>query len=357
MKKQLLNLFLTVVCVFTVSFLSAQYVEPMTTLEIPPVEVEADIPVIDTDGSDAAYSDFVAMTIAKEAGAAAAAYDTDGNEPDFNSRFKVCWDLDYLYLYAEVIDDVFDPFTNGKSDSWTWDNVEVFIDLDTNATTNTYDANSTIQLRFCPGLLADDGSDSIVETRGRADYAEYITAWDEVAGGYTLEVAIPWVSAAPAAMTLGHNCIDSVRTANTVIGFDVAVADSDTDGSGDTGGRNVDGGQQMFWELDEPIGNEDNTYQNRRVFGWAELTGNPAHWDEWFDKTPDMPQHSITFRPNPVSDKLYIEDYNGPVAIYSVIGIKLMELDFVNETVDVSGLNRGVYILATTAGNARFVLK
>jgi hypothetical protein len=119
MKKQLLNLFLAAVCVSAVSILRAQYSPPEMVVEIPAVETEADIPAIDAAGDDAAYSNYVAMTLAKEAGAAMFDYDPDGNAPDFDSKFKVCWDATYLYLYVNVVDDNLDFYHNGYGQAWT----------------------------------------------------------------------------------------------------------------------------------------------------------------------------------------------------------------------------------------------
>jgi hypothetical protein len=248
--------------------IQGQYVTPVSLLEVPSVSSPGAI-TIDGNGNEPEYGPFITdALICKRAGANLATREV-GDAYDFNAKFKVCWDLSYLYFYAEVIDDNLDLYENGFNQSWTWDNIEVFIDLDTNSRTSTYGTNSTTQMRFCPGLIADNGVDSVVESNSRFKIDEFLSAWYETATGYKLEVAIPWIAA-----TASEDGVDicSKIAANNVLGFDVSFTDSDGDHSDPNGGsRNFEGGAQMFWDLDDPIGNEDNAYQNRRTFGWMVL--------------------------------------------------------------------------------------
>ncbi len=58
-------------------------------------------------------------------------YEATMAEGDFAGRFKLCWDADYLYLLAEIIDDsLSDDYTDPLSDWWKDDCLEVFIDED-----------------------------------------------------------------------------------------------------------------------------------------------------------------------------------------------------------------------------------
>jgi hypothetical protein len=349
MKKQLLNLLLVAAFVFAASLAKAQYSEPDMQMDVPAIDHAGAIAM---DGvAEADYSDFIQMKIAKRAGAALTDYE-DGDASDFNAQFKVCWDGDYLYYYLEVTDDIAEYYGNDDADpygqSWTWDNSEVFIDLDTNSTTNTYDVNSTTQMRFNPGLLSDAGDDSLVESNSRGKVDQY-QFWEdaEAPGGWKIEVAIPW--AAATAQTDPPDVV-AITEANGIMGFDAAVADADGDGSDHSqGGRNVEGGAQMFWDLDTPIGNEDNAYQNRRTLGWIALTGTVG--------LSPVSQQAIDVWPNPVSDKLNIKNYSGPVTIYSIIGTEVMEINNVTGAIDVSRLSSGVYVVATEKGTARILKK
>jgi len=57
-----------------------------------------------------------------------------GTEPgaeDFQGRYRLLWDADYLYLQAEIVDDVlFDSHANPLEAYWDDDALEVFIDSD-----------------------------------------------------------------------------------------------------------------------------------------------------------------------------------------------------------------------------------
>ena len=265
-----------------------QYVLPVSTLDVPATKA----PVIIDGRPDSSYSDWQYTRICKEAGAGI--NPVDGDNSDFNARFKVCWDYTYLYFIADVIDDVEEDYMIGFAQPWTWDNAEVYIDLDTNSTAPMYSTTSTTQMRFCRGLLDADGNDSLVESnvRGSGGPNDYGSIWqtDQIKQykffedhkltldgkpGWHVEVAIPWSAATDSASVDIHNL--TAEGGETVLGFDVQVADADLPGAPDNIGRNGPGGAQSFWDLDDPAGtgNEDNAYQDRRVFGMISLTGIP----------------------------------------------------------------------------------
>lgn len=344
MKKQLLNLFLVAGFVSVAGIAKAQYSEPIEVLTVP-----ATTGAIVMDGvAEASYSAAItSFKIAKRAGAATADYeDPDGT--DTGAEFKVCWDRGYLYVYLEVKDDVLEPYLNGAANSWTWDNAEVFIDLDTNSTTATFSATSTTQIRFTPGLKTAAGADSVVESNSAdatkiGDFLSWVDP--QAAGGWALEVAIPWTAATNEATV----DINAKIAANTVLGFDIAVADGDGDGTGAEGGRNVEGGSQMFWDLDNPIANEDNAYQDRRVFGHIILAGTPV------EALKSFVYNDIEVYPNPANETIVISNYSGSAAIYSLTGSKVMEIDNVSGVINIGSLYSGVYILATEKGATRII--
>jgi hypothetical protein len=160
MRKIYISFLAVVATMFYATSISAQYVAPLP--------VALDVPVstgitIDGVGDEACYTAFQTMQICKEAGAASATRHA-GDAVDFDAKFKLSWDKTYLYLYFEVVDDIEEDYVRGKEQSWTWDNSEVFIDLDTNSTTNTYTDTSTVQIRFCRGLKSLAGEDSLFES-------------------------------------------------------------------------------------------------------------------------------------------------------------------------------------------------
>jgi hypothetical protein len=120
------------------------------------------------------------------------------------------------------------------------------------------------------------------------------------------------------------------------------------------GGRNRVGGAQMFWDLDTPTGNEDNAYQNRRVFGWMS-PGLGGIWPFVNLDSFEFVQPIVNIWPNPVSDILNIKDYAGTVTIYSVMGNQVLKIENFTGSVDVSQLANGVYIIATKKGMAKIL--
>jgi len=323
------------------SYAVAQYVEPIRTTDIPPTFATDPI-TIDCDDSEAAYGPQQNMQIAKRAGAANPHGLEDGDPVDFNAWFKAAYDLDYLYLYIEVTDDIEESYSEGKSDSWTWDNVEIFIDLDTNSTTNIYSNASTIQLRYCRSYG--------VETPGRVAKTDFLVEEINDASMWIVEIGVPWTAAAATGVV--PDMLE--QQAEGIIGFDLAVADADGDGTGSTGGRNFEGGAQAFWDPDTPIENADNAYQNRRVFGWAALTGigcDPHPCDNISDITPDL---QISIYPNPAGDHLIINAVNSSdlhgcnVNITNLLGETLLvkEIDQHSCKIDLSTLSsRGLHFI------------
>jgi hypothetical protein len=343
MKKIYISMFCLVAALFYVASVYGQYVEPVREMDVPAVTAANPI-VIDGDGSDACYGPEQDMLIAKRAGAANPNGLEEGDAVDFNSWFKVCWDLEYLYLYVEVTDDVEESYSDGKSDSWTWDNFEVFIDLDTNSTTNTYDAASTIQLRYCRSYG--------VESPGRATKEDYLVEEVNDASMWAVEIGIPWTSASAAGVVPDM----LAQQAEGILGFDFAVADADGDGSGSSGGRNVEGGAQAFWDQDEPIDNADNAYQNRRVFGWITLTGTPGGGVAVKDPTVT---NSYTVYPNPSNGVVTFANLKGVQTfdIYNLVGAKVLTVDVKGNFVRVPNLKSGIYFAKINSSTLKFVVK
>ncbi len=62
---------------------------------------------------------------------------------DFDGRFKLAWDSEYLYLLAEIVDDVlFDQHTNPLHFYWDDDCLEVFLDEDASGGEHQYNYNA-----------------------------------------------------------------------------------------------------------------------------------------------------------------------------------------------------------------------
>jgi hypothetical protein len=259
-------------------------------------------------------------------------------DADFTSSFQVCWDPTYLYVFVEVSDDVEHDYNWGVGNSWEFDNIEFFFQLDTNTVTTSYNS-TTIQLRVCRAL------DS-VESPGRAartDYGYYMEA--AAAGGWITEVAIPWTCA----LATGALPEDFEDYFDAVIGWDFSGADSDnSDGNADVGNRDV----QAAWDDDDPSDAADRTedlaWNNTSVFGYITLAE--------YNAVDVATQSSLNAYPNPATDQITF-DVEGPVAIeiYSITGGLVMVAN--EATVDISSLSSGVYVAKLNNRNVRFSVK
>jgi len=319
MKKQLLKISACAVllALFSISF--AAHVAPIRTLVIP----GATGMVIDGVDDETYWSaeqntDAFNMT-------GCASYP----DVDFTFTYKVCYTASYLYLFGKCLDDIANPTTdNGATNPWTFDNVEPFIDLDTNGSGSVvaYDSN-TIQLRVNRGM------DS-VQTFGRATRADYILYWEDTSDGWLFEVAVPWKCVLGAGQ-LPEDIMPYFAMAN---GFDMSGADSDGVGP-DL--RDC----QTGWDNDDPSDpadrTEDNAWNNRSVFGIVTFGELPP---SGIDQTTTT---NATVYPNPTSGEITFDNLQGvtSIEIMNLAGQKILDIDVTNNTtVDMSQLASGIYI-------------
>ena len=247
MKKQLLNLS---ACAVLLALASIAFADPL----VPPVRV-LEIPYagqsgITIDGAaDAVYSAVQSTDAFNSTG-------STGADADYTFSFKVAYNTYFLYIYGEILDDYDNSLEYTTDDNqWTYDCIEIFINLDTVSLSPAYDTN-TIQLRINRGI------DSI-QSPGRATQEEYIHHWENTATGWLFETAIPWTC------VLGNGQVpeDMQDYLDAVHGFDVSGTDSDTPGPD---WRDC----QTAWDPDDPDDfTEDSAWNDRTVFGIVTLMG------------------------------------------------------------------------------------
>jgi len=173
MKKQLLCLAAAVA--FTASF--AAHVAPIRTMVIPSTTTPF---VIDGVDDEAKWSAEQSTEVFNPTG-------STGADADFTFTFKVAYDANYLYVFGKVLDEYESSLPElGGANPWTYDNIELFADLDTlnSGVVTAYDSN-TIQIRFNRGV------DSINDF-GRATRAAVPYYWENTADGWLFEAAIGW---------------------------------------------------------------------------------------------------------------------------------------------------------------------
>ncbi len=164
---------------------------------------------------------------------------TEGS-PNHTVTFDAVWDNTYLYVAGKILDDKL-VADNGSEQPWNDDAFEVFIDADHNqgAKYDSYDRQ----------FIVSYNSSSAWGKNAEG----VLSAWKEISGGFTVEIAIPWSN------------LDIEPSAGTVIGFDI-MADDDNDNSSRDG--------QTAWS-----GDGDN-WQSTANFGDLTLTAEDLNDNE-----------------------------------------------------------------------------
>jgi len=325
MKKQLpfLSLLIALLAI-RLSAVFAAPVQPVRTLVVPATNGTA--PTLDGVVDDC-YSDEQSTSLIYDAQA-----EHWTGPSDFTAVFHLAYDLEFLYMIAIITDDIEESYDSGYFEPWMFDNVEVFLQLDTNTTYPIYD-DYTEQFRICRNFdeIESDGEDGL--------WAFYMESTGGT--GWIIEVAIPWAAAATEGI-LPEDFMDD--PAVEVIGFDFAGADSDdTDGDPTVGNRDY----QTAWDEDEGDGMEDQAWQNVTVFGYLSVG---------YCRAVDIyPENNIIVYPNP-TDNILTFDIEGEqtIEIYSINGTKV----FTQQTtgiVDISSLKRGFYVARIGNNSVRFV--
>lgn len=252
------------------------------------------------------------------------------NDDDFTAGFRLCWDPEFLYIFAQFTDDIEHNYSwEYSSGPWDFDNFELYLQLDTFTVYSGYTKN-TVWLRFCRGL------DSVQEP-GRAyrkDYCYYMESLP--AEGWIAEIAIPW-TAVYSEGDIPENIMDYADT--TVIGFDFGGADSDNDDGIDSIGNKM---CETFWDMDGQDGTETLAWNNTSVFGYITLRTN----NNDLVADPKYINKEILF-PNPASQSLFFPEMNEEcsISVYDMQGMKIMDACyFPGRELNISELKPGVYI-------------
>ena len=155
--------------------------------------------------------------------------------PDLAAYYKMTYDATNLYILVDVTDDVL--VRNGTGGTWEDDGVEIYIDMG-NDKANTYGANDyQFSLNWNSGVVVETKHNSITGvTLAQANRA----------GGYIMEVRIPW-------STLG-----TAPTGGTLMGFDIKVNDDDDGGTRD---------HELGWK--DPT---FNAWNNPSLFGTVQFS-------------------------------------------------------------------------------------
>jgi len=187
-----------------------------------------------------------------------------GTEPlyqgasDFSVTFKTAWDGKKIYFYAEIKDDV--KVKTGTF--YLMDNLELWLDVN-NSKGTTFDGVDDIKIRINRDTVLVN---SAVGNNTIGDYPWTSTSKDgmrgmiikqkEVAGGYIVELSVPWDSIQQ------RNTSPVVIGEGTTIGFNAYFCDQDS--LKDSGAERT----KLVWQ--------NTTAGNPSTWGTTVLTGTPA---------------------------------------------------------------------------------
>jgi hypothetical protein len=322
MKKQLLNLGVAFAAtLFLAGGALAQHEAPIQETTVPYV---TDAIVIDGTADEESWSTAEAIT---------GKFNIAGvtSDADFSGTLQTCWDDNNLYIFIDIKDDVETAYT-GTGDTYTFDCVEFFQDIDTLSPTPATGAYSgdDIQGRF------NRSWDTYTGTAGRND-AEYEYAYNSGGTGWTVEGKLPWVAVLPE----GSVPEDINAWVEKALGFDIQIADND--GSGRDG--------QFAWDPDDLLNGttEDNAWKDTRVFGVIHLGEKPA--------IGVAPVQNTQFGvyPNPATSEVNFSNLNGVTSIelVNLIGQTVMTVDVngYDVNLNVSDLASGTYFAKIYTSN------
>lgn len=241
---------------------------------------------------------------------------TNVTPTDLSGYCRLLWDEQFVYLLAEVTDDV---KMKDSQNTYEDDNVEVYFDAN-NSKGSSYDTND-VQYSF----RWNDGTAIGVLPSGRAStgIVYSIAATDQ---GYVVEAKIPW------------STLQTTPVHEQQIGFEFMINDDD-DGSG----RDV----KLSWNA-----SSDQAWQNASLFGTIQI-------DAQTIVAVDHLSAGWSISPNPVRDELTINGLNNQACqyrIYTVAG-QLLAADQTEGRISVAGLAGGMYLLQVTTPDGERKMK
>ena len=260
---------------------------------------------------------------------------------DFEGRFKVAWDTEFLYVLVEIVDDsLSDDYTDPLSHWWDDDCLEIFIDEDRSMGDHERNCNAfayhvslfydAIDLNSSgTGINYKDNLKVKMDTIGDNKYLwEFaIKIYDE-----TFNISNPEASR----VILSHD---------KLMGFAIAYCDNDET----TSRENFIGSMYM------PQSNYNDMYKNADFFGPMRLI-DPDYIDP-ASSGIQLKGFSINIAPNPVTERSIFRIGNGwsgetRITVYNITGQAVYESNFetsgilVWKAVDYKGrkLPAGIYL-------------
>lgn len=255
---------------------------------------------------------------------------------DFEGKFKVSWDSQYLYLLVEVVDDVLsDDHTNPLQNWWDDDCVEVFIDE--NHSGGLHETNNNA---FAYHISLKYDAIDMNSSGNPVNYKNNIIVKMDTIGVHTYlwEIAIKNYSDL---FSLSNPEASRVKlTANKLMGFSVAYCDND---AGTTR-------ENFIGSVYVPAANYNDSYKNASLFGSLKLIA--AGTTSVENRLVESDQLVNVF-PNPVQNLIKIERKGNDqkiltIELRSITGalVKTILLKGNQQTIEIGDLMAGMYIMS-----------
>jgi hypothetical protein len=270
---------------------------------------------------------------------------------DFSANWKALWDDNFLYFQINVHDDY---IYYSNADGWRNDNIELHFDMNNESdgtSCETVDENWQIdnfQYRFIAyDKVKQTGSGNApVWTGVEVNYFDMLEGGQNV--GYIAEIAIPWSSLT----TEKSDQITFTPTLESEFAFEIKVTDKDpfVNDAGVTVYDNAQANGEMCWNL------QDYSFSPNR---------NNSQYGKIFLSTVQVPFETsvaevekysdLIVYPNPARDVLYVNIQSAAinnVTLTDISGKVVMNKTIENntglETLSLSGLSSGIYLLTAT---------
>jgi hypothetical protein len=261
---------------------------------------------------------------------------------DFEGRFKVAWDANYLYVLVEVVDDILsDDHANALSNWWEDDCLEIFIDEDRSKGIHTTTCNAfAYHVSLTYDAIDLNSSGNGVNYKNNLQVVRTSTGTNT----YLWEFSIKIYDASFAIATPENSRVDLITGKR--MGFAIAYCDND-----ETTGRENFIGSMYLPEAQNNIMYQNADYFGPMVLADSEPSTNIAEVNS---------QMKINVYPIPAQDFLTIEtslpSYEKVnVSIVAFTGQVLKRETFYGNShqLNMTDLDAGIYILSIISGDRK----